>query len=89
MLEPESAWSTAGSASKSLTLEMELDLRSATTWGGGRGWEEAVPQLTPMATDLEVDSARLRKRGSSFSSRGEDGVVIAAIDTFTEEEMEL
>lgn len=52
-LEPDRACSTSGSASKSLTLETLLDLKSSTTLGGGRGWEDMVPQLTPMAPAVQ------------------------------------
>ena len=53
MLEPERACSTSGSASKSLTLETLLDFKSSTTLVAGRGWEDIVPQLTPMAPAVE------------------------------------
>lgn len=61
MLEPDSDSRTRGSASNSLTLLILLDFKSSTTFGGGRGCDEAVPQLTPMALvssekKVEIDS---------------------------------
>lgn len=47
MLEPESDSRTSGSASNSFTLAMLLAFNSSTTFCGSRGWDAAVPQLTP------------------------------------------
>lgn len=62
MFEPESDCRTSGLASKSFTLVMPLDFSSSTTFCGGRGWDEAVPQFTPMAevVDREIRSESRR-----------------------------
>lgn len=65
ILVPDRDSSTSGSASNSLTLPMPLALRSSTTFGGGRGCDAAVPQLTPMDSTFEG-----RRRRKSRSERG-------------------
>lgn len=75
MPEPESDRRTLGSASESLTRETLLDLRSSTTLGGGRGWDDAAPQLTPMAAArghpaIPASDATARRRKRRRSGRG-------------------
>lgn len=76
MLEPESAWRTSGSASKSLTLVILLAFKSSTTLVGGRGCDAVVPQFTPMARAPEPSKKKKRKKtreerlgGIRFSDR--------------------
>lgn len=61
MLEPESDWRTSGSASNSFTLAMLLAFSSSTTFCGGRGWDAAVPQLTPTPSTERVRSTANNK----------------------------
>lgn len=62
-LERESR--TWGLASESLTLVMSLDCRSSTTLGGGRGWEDEVPQFTPTAPE-PLAKLRCEKRAQKM-----------------------
>lgn len=69
MLDPESAWRTSGSASKSFTLVMLLDFKSSTTSGGGRGCEAAVPQFTPTARTPEARPKMAKKKKKMIGQR--------------------
>lgn len=50
IFEPASDCRTTGSASNSLTLVTPLAFSNSTTFCGGRGYDAAVPQLTPTAS---------------------------------------
>lgn len=70
ILEPDSDWRMSGSASNSLTFPMLLALRSSTTFDGGRGWDAAVPQLTPIDSTVEGRRSRSKRGNEMEMSEG-------------------